>query len=115
MIRVRGRLGNWPIELDIEMEAADWAALGQALPEQEAVVKKAGSAVNPPNDSLWQTAQSLLQQAGEISGPQLLAELAALAGSAATAKRLLVRLRHAPQVQIESGVDAPLYRWVSQV
>jgi len=42
----------------------------------------------------------------------LLGELAALAGNEVAGKRLLVRLRHCPQVQVESGGVAPLYRWV---
>ena len=47
-----------------------------------------------------------------MDGPQLLAELQALTGSAQAGKRLLVRLRHSSQVKVDSGADAPVYRWV---
>jgi hypothetical protein len=47
-----------------------------------------------------------------MEGPQLLAALEALTGSAQAGKRLLVRLRHSEQVKVDSGADAPLYRWI---
>jgi len=47
-----------------------------------------------------------------MGGPQLLAELQALAGSAQMGKRLLVRLRLCAQVKVDSGADAPVYRWI---
>ena len=64
------------------------------------------------NDALWQTTLELLRQAGQIDGPQLLGQLAGLAGGEAAGKRLLVRLRHCAQVRMETGVDAPIYHWV---
>ncbi len=46
------------------------------------------------NDDLWQNAQDLLRDAGQLSGLELLDQLEGLAGDAAAGKRLLVRLRH---------------------
>ena len=43
-----------------------------------------------------------------------MSQLETLTGSAAAAKRLLVRLRHSANVKVESGADAPLYHWVAQ-
>ena len=116
MLRIKGRIGDWPVDLAVELDQEDWAQLAALLPRDSAATQ--APALTPMTvapqgqDGLWQTAQELLQRAGSLDGPQLLGELAALAGSAAAGKRLLVRLRHCPQVQIDSGGEAPLYRWV---
>ena len=111
MIRIKGRIGDWPVDLSVELDAGDWAQLaGQLRVEQAPAVSPA----TPVLDAAWQSAQEVLQRAGEMEGPQLLATLAALAGSEAAGKRLLVRLRHSPQVQVASGAEAPLYRWLGQ-
>lgn len=113
MIRIRGRVGDWPVDLEIELDAADWAGLEQILPEVQTISSpavKTPTAV--PVDTLWQAAQDLLRQAGEISGPELLGQLEALAGNVQAAKRLVVRLRHCVQVEVKNGADAPVYRWI---
>ncbi|WP_407312772.1 hypothetical protein [Pseudomonas sp. nanlin1] len=110
MLRIRGTIGELPVDLTVEMEAGDWAQLGaqlQVQPAAEAQAKPSGA-----NDALWQAALSVLQAAGQIEGPALLAQLEGLAGSTAAGKRLLVRLRHNPQVRVQSGADAPLYCWL---
>ncbi len=110
MLRIRGTIGELPVDLTVEMEAGDWAQLGaqlQVQPAAEAQAKPSGA-----NDAVWQAALSALQQAGQIEGPALLAQLEGLAGSTAAGKRLLVRLRHNPQVKVQSGADAPLYCWL---
>jgi len=113
MLRIKGRVGDWPVDLTVEMDAEDWAQLTAHLPLEAAspAVAKTTPVAGPTND-LWPQALQLLQAAGSLEGPQLLGELAALAGGEAAGKRLLVRLRHAPQVQIENGAEAPLYRWI---
>lgn len=114
MLRIKGRIGEWPVDLSVEMDQEDWAQLAALLPRDSAVAPTPApvAVVAKAQDGLWQAAQDMLQRAGSLDGPQLLAELSALAGNAAAGKRLLVRLRHCPQVQIESGAEAPLYRWV---
>ncbi|WP_454254409.1 hypothetical protein [Pseudomonas sp. Marseille-Q8238] len=119
MVRIKGRVGDWPVDLTVELDAQDWAQLAAHLPVAEQVdaaapVRRESPAVASPQDALWQVAQELLQQAGEMDGPQLLAALAALAGGEAAGKRLMVRLRHSSQVKLESGEQAPLYRWIGQ-
>ncbi|MBM7062756.1 hypothetical protein JQX08_18745 [Pseudomonas sp. UL073] len=111
MLRIRGTIGDWPVDLSVEMDEADWRDLAAQLPAavSEALPRVASA---PASDALWQTALDLLRQAGEMEGTALLEALEALTGNAAAGKRLLVRLRHCPQVQIESGADTPLYRWV---
>lgn len=113
MLRIKGRVGDWPVDLTVEMDAEDWAQLAAHLTLEAAppVATRATRAAGPAND-LWPQALQLLAAAGSMEGPQLLGELAALAGGEAAGKRLLVRLRHCPQVQIESGAEAPLYRWI---
>lgn len=117
MLRIKGTIGAWPVDLTVELDAQDWAQLAAHLPIEQvdptpAARAVAAALVQPAQDALWQTAQALLQQAGEMEGPQLLAALAGLAGGDAAGKRLLVRLRHCPQVRLENGAQAPLYRWV---
>ncbi|WP_137888606.1 hypothetical protein [Pseudomonas sp. 2FE] len=110
MLRIRGQIGEWPVDLTLELGDEDWARLAE-LPRKAAAVEPPG-AQEPQGEGFWPTAQELLRNAGQMEGPDLLAELQALTGSAAASKRLLVRLRHCPQVQLENGADAPLYRWV---
>lgn len=121
MLRIKGTIGAWPVDLTLELDAADWAQLAAHLPNApaepaDAPAPATRSAAAPlaslAQDALWQAAQALLQQEKEMEGPQLLAALAGLAGGDAPGKRLLVRLRHCPQVQLENGAQAPLYRWV---
>ncbi|MDQ0126164.1 hypothetical protein J2W17_005142 [Pseudomonas lini] len=112
MLRIRGSIGDWPVDLTLELDDADWARLGAQLQ----VVKPEASAApaKPVNqdDTQWQIAKDLLRKAGQMSGPDLLEQLEGLTGSAASGKRLLVRLRHCAQVKVESGADTPLYLWL---
>jgi len=113
-VRIRGQIGDWPVDLSIELEPAEWAQLGRQLnvPEVvEAAVVTVGG-VPRQDDGQWAAACELLRQAGQISGPELLGRLEGLAGSTAAGKRLLVRLRHCSEVKVESGPDAPVYHWV---
>lgn len=112
MLRIKGRVGDWPVDLTVEMDAEDWAQLTAHLPVEAPSVAPRTTPTSNPADTLWPLAQQLLRRAGSLEGPQLLSELAALAGGDAAGKRLLVRLRHCPQVQVESGAEAPLYRWI---
>ena len=113
MLRIRGTVGDWPVDLSIEMDEGDWAQLGAQLqagkPEGAAMV--AAKPVNQ-DDALWQIARELLRKAGQLSGPDLLEQLEGLTGSAQAGKRLLVRLRHSAEVKVLSGGDTPLYSWV---
>lgn len=112
MIRIRGSIGATPVDLTVEMDAEDWARLGAQLPVTAEPAASAPAAPRTQNDALWQTALSLVEQAGQVSGPQLLEQLEGLAGSTAAGKRLLVRLRHSSQVAVQAGDQAPVYCWV---
>jgi len=115
MMRIRGRIGDWPVDLTLELEAQDWAQLAAQLPPKPAdEVAPVTTAAPRHDDALWQSSLALLRQAGQIEGPQLLEQLAALAGGEAAGKRLLVRLRHCAQVCVEAGDDAPIYRWAGE-
>ncbi|CAI8987403.1 DUF3140 domain-containing protein [Pseudomonas sp. IT-P253] len=112
MLRIRGSIGDWPVDLTLEMDDGDWARLGAQLQvvKDEAVA----SSAKPVNqdDAQWQIAKDLLRKAGQLSGPDLLEQLEGLTGSAASGKRLLVRLRHSADVKVVSGGDTPIYRWL---
>lgn len=111
MVRIRGQIGAWPVDLTVELDAQDWAQLAQHV-SLETPAAPAAAVAPVANDALWQTTLELLRQAGQIDGPQLLGQLAGLAGGEAAGKRLLVRLRHCAQVRVETGGDAPIYHWV---
>lgn len=116
MLRIRGTVGDWPVDLSIEMDEGDWAQLGaqlQVAKSEGAVAPAAKPAANPvsQDDAQWQIAKELLRKAGQLSGPDLLEQLEGLTGSASAGKRLLVRLRHCAEVKVLSGADTPLYSW----
>lgn len=112
-MRIRGTIGDWPVDLSIELEPVEWAQLGRQLEVAavEAVVP-ATSAAPRQDDGQWAAAREVLRAAGQMSGPELLERLEGLAGSTAAGKRLLVRLRHSSEVKVESGADAPVYHWL---
>ena len=111
MLRIRGTVGDLPVDLTLELDDGDWARLGEHL---QATPAPGAPAVAPVkhNDDLWQNAQDLLRKAGQLNGLELLDQLEGLAGDAASGKRLLVRLRHSASVKVASGGDTPLYSWV---
>ncbi|MFS2158995.1 hypothetical protein ACCD10_16790 [Pseudomonas sp. Pseusp122] len=114
MLRIRGTIGDLPVDLTLELDEGDWAQLGaqlQAAKPQAAAPVAPGKPLNQ-DDVIWQTARELLRKAGQMSGPDLLAQLEGLTGNTAAGKRLLVRLRHSPQVKVESSADTPIYSWV---
>lgn len=110
-MRIRGHIGEWPVDLTLELDEGEWARLASALSAGPGAAAEAPVAPTGQADRLWETAQQLLRETGEMQGPALLAALQALAGSPEAGKRLLVRLRHSAQVRVESGADAPVYRW----
>ena len=113
MLRIRGSIGEWPVDLTLEMDDHDWARLGAQL--QVSKSEEVSTPVAKPqnqDDALWQVAKDLLRKSGQLSGPDLLEQLEGLTGSAASGKRLLVRLRHCADVKVVSGGDTPLYSWV---
>lgn len=113
-MRIRGQIGDWPVDLTIELEPEEWAQLRRQAEAPAPIQAAAAAAVTAPrqDDGQWIAARDVLRLAGQMSGPQLLDRLEGLAGSTAAGKRLLVRLRHSSEVKVESGVDAPVYHWV---
>ena len=112
MVRIRGTIGDWPVDLRVELDESDWARLGAQLHVIEEPISQAP--VRPANqdDAVWETTKDLMRKAGQMSGPELLGQLEALTGSASAGKRLLVRLRHCAEVKVVSGADSPIYSWV---
>ena len=114
-MRIRGQIGDWPVDLTLELDPAEWALLGGQLGALAPAAISAAAASVPsvrPDDALWQAAQDVLRKAGQLNGPQLLEHLEGLTGNTAAGKRLLVRLRHSAEVKVESGADAPVYHWI---
>lgn len=117
MLRIRGTVGPWPVDLTLELDDEDWAKLGSQLasatPDAEPMsVPVADARPVSQDDKTWHAALGLLQDAGQLTGPELLSQLEALTGSTSAGKRLLVRLRHSVRVKVVSGAQAPLYSWV---
>lgn len=113
MLRIRGTIGAMPVDLTLELDEGDWAQLATQLQAGKPEVAVAAARPVGEGDVLWQAAQALLRKAGQLSGPDLLAQLQELAGNSAAGKRLLVRLRHSAEVKVESGADTPLYSWIN--
>ena len=113
MLRIRGTIGDLPVDLTLELDDGDWAKLGAQLQATPAA-SAAAAPVAPVkhNDDLWQNAQDLLRKAGQLNGLELLDQHEGLAGDAGAGKRLLVRLRHSAKVKVSSGGDTPLYSWI---
>lgn len=111
MVRILGRIGDWPVDLTLELDAGDWAQLAQHVAVTPTPSVAVATATADAGDALWQTALQLVRDAGQVEGPKLMAQLAALAGGEAAGKRLLVRLRHCEQIRMETGADAPIYHW----
>ena len=113
-MRIRGQIGDWPVDLTIDLAPEEWAQLGRQVEVPVAAQVAAVETVATPrqDDGQWTAAREVLRLAGRMSGPELLDRLEGLAGSTAAGKRLLVRLRHSSEVKVESGVDAPMYHWV---
>lgn len=109
MIRIRGQLGPWPVDLTLELDASDWQQLPQILQEQLSQTMTAQAPAPSSADPHWEMALKVMQGLGTIDGPALLVELQALCGDAAAAKRLMTRLRHYPQVQVRR--DGEVMRW----
>lgn len=119
MLRIRGTVGDLPVDLTVEMDDADWARLGIQLGAQvhqsSGPDATNGTAVKPAssrNDAVWDIAQELLRKAGHLTGPDLLGQLEGLSGSTAAGKRLMVRMRHSANVKVESSGDTPVYHWI---
>ena len=112
MVRIRGTIGDWPVDLTVELDDSDWAKLGAQLPVAETPVSQPPARQANPDDAVWETTRDLLRKAGQMTGPELLGQLQALTGSTGAGKRLLVRLRHCAEVKVVSGADSPIYSWV---
>ena len=113
MLRIRGTIGDLPVDLTLELDDGDWAQLGAQLQAAKPSADEVKAAPKRQDDKIWEIAQELLQKAGQITGPDLLEQLEGLTGSSAAGKRLLVRLRHNPSVKVESGADTPIYCWIN--
>lgn len=116
MLRIRGTVGDLPVDLTVEMDDADWARLGIQLgPQVQETSAPADTPAKPAasrNDAVWDIAQELLRKAGHLTGPDLLGQLEGLSGSTVAGKRLMVRMRHSANVKVESQGDTPVYHWI---
>ncbi|MCY1460748.1 hypothetical protein D9M71_783340 [compost metagenome] len=112
-MRIRGMIGDWPVDLTVELDEADWQRLAGARQQStgSGAPQLAVAVPASPADQLWLAAQDLLRRAGSSEGPQLLDELEALAGSVGGAKGLLVRLRHNPHVKVEVREGTQVFIW----
>ena len=112
MVRIRGTIGDWPVDLTVELDDSDWAKLSAQLPVADAPVSQPAARPVNQDDAVWEATKDLLRKAGQMTGPELLGQLEALAGSTGAGKRLLVRLRHCAEVKVVSGADSPVYSGV---
>ena len=100
MVRIRGTIGDWPVDLTVELDETEWAQLGGTLKTAAPASVAVASTPVSQDDAVWEMTKALLRKAGHMTG------------RTGAGKRLLVRLRHSPQVQVASGADSPVYSWV---
>lgn len=112
MIKIRGQLGPWPVDLTLELDASDWQQLPSLLQEQLSQAVTVSAATPTMTDPQWEMALKVMQGLGSIDGPALLVELQALCGDAAAAKRLMTRLRHYPSVQVQREGEVMRWSWL---
>ena len=67
MLRIKGRVGDWPVDLTVEMDAEDWAQLAAHLPLEAPPGAVRSAPAASPADAHWQQAPALLQRACEIA------------------------------------------------
>jgi hypothetical protein len=75
-MRIRGQIGEWPVDLTIELEPQEWAQLGRQVTASG--WRSPRSTASPPprqDDGQWAAACELLRKAGQMSGPELLDRL----------------------------------------
>lgn len=58
MLRIRGSIGDWPVDLTLEMDDADWARLGAQLTVEKTGVTAAPAKPQSQDDALWQIART---------------------------------------------------------
>ncbi|ENA32958.1 MULTISPECIES: hypothetical protein [Pseudomonas] len=112
MIRIQGKIGTWPVDLTVELEAEDWTRLAEGLNHAQPV--PSNTLVPVPkthSDPLWESVLALVEQERRIEGPHLLSALEKLAGNVGSAKQLIVRLRHNPNIRIEKTDEAQVFVW----
>ncbi|QSB39178.1 hypothetical protein JTY93_23785 [Pseudomonas hygromyciniae] len=114
MMRIRGTIGELPVDLTLELDDSDWARLGVTCRLRRRLAGACHTA------SLGQSGREPeagrpgpLREAGQLSGLELSDRLEGLAGNAQAGKRLLVRLRHSAKVKVSSGGDTPQYSWIA--
>jgi len=113
-VRIRGTIGEWPVDLTIELDPQEWAQLARPTEQLPASTPQPAAAMLPAatkDDGPWRVACELLRTAGRMEGPELLEQLQGVTGDFGAAKRLLVRLRHHGQVRVFSEGETPMYVW----
>ena len=81
MVRIRGTIGDWPVDLTVELDETEWAQLGGTLKTAAPASVAVASTPVSQDDAVWEMTKALLRKAGHMTGPQLLAQLEALTGS----------------------------------
>lgn len=68
MVRIRGRIGDWPVDLTLELDAEDWAQLAEHVAVTPAAVPPVAAPAADSSDRLWQTTLQLVRDAGSVEG-----------------------------------------------
>lgn len=74
MLRIRGTVGDVPVDLTVELDDGDWAKLGSALNGQAPVAQSEAVASAPAakplnqDDALWQLARICCARPGSSAG-----------------------------------------------
>lgn len=115
MVRIRGSIGDWPVDLTLELDAEDWRQLAQHVPRRRWASRRSRrpgrrrrqrrwiAYGRPPRTCCAAAGGSRAAVAGGVGG---------FSGNAGAAKQLLVRLRHDARVKVEVVDGTQVFVWL---
>ena len=71
MVRIRGMIGDWPVDLTVELDDSDWAKLGTQLQVSEMPTSAAPAKPVSQDDAVWETTKDLLRELAQKEGLSL--------------------------------------------
>ena len=54
MVRIRGTIGDWPVDLTVELDESDWIKLGAQLHVSEAPISQPPAKPANQDDAVWE-------------------------------------------------------------
>ena len=61
MVRIRGTIGDWPVDLTVELDESDWIKLGAQLQVSEVPISQPPAKPANQDDAVWEATKDLLR------------------------------------------------------